>query len=112
LEEVLTILGSTITPSQLGNKFMEKSIWGGTWIENIVQAISRDLMVDAMLNLEKAGLNPIFSVHDEVVCVVTKKELKKGKNLELMEKILTTLPNWAAGLPVAAEGYVSSRYRK
>jgi DNA polymerase len=98
--------------SQLGNKFMEKSIWGGTWIENIVQAISRDLMVDAMLNLEKAGLNPIFSVHDEVVCEVTKKELKKGKNLELMEKILTTLPNWAAGLPVAAEGYVSSRYRK
>jgi len=98
--------------SQLGNKFMEKSIWGGTWIENIVQAISRDLMVDAMLNLEKAGLNPIFSVHDEVVCEVTKKELKKGKNLELMEKILTTLPDWAAGLPVAAEGYVSSRYRK
>jgi DNA polymerase len=95
--------------SQIGNKFLKKSIWGGTWIENIVQAISRDLMVDAMLKLEKDNMNPIFSVHDEIVC-----ELPNATEADLgrMESILTDLPDWAEGLPVEAEGYLSTRYRK
>lgn len=89
-------------------KWQLKSLYGGLLAENIVQAISRDLMADAMLRLEAAGYPVVFSVHDEIVCEVPDGF---GSTTEF-ENIMTQTPEWATGLPVEVEGYTSKRYRK
>jgi DNA polymerase len=40
--------------------------YGGAWFENLVQAISRDILAEALKRLEKAGFAPILHIHDEV----------------------------------------------
>lgn len=89
-------------------KWILKGLYGGLLAENIVQAISRDLMADAMLRLDEAGYPVIFSVHDEVVC-----EVPDGfGSPQDFENIMTETPKWAKDLPIEVEGYTSMRYRK
>jgi len=82
------------------------SAYGGRLMENVTQGMSADLMYHGMSNAEDAGFRPFISVHDEVGV--------EGKENQLDEFIeaLCDLPTWAEGLPIAAEGYVSDRYRK
>ncbi|MEF2552023.1 DNA polymerase [Aurantimonas sp. A2-1-M11] len=82
--------------------------YGGLLAENATQAVARDVMADAMPRLEAAGYPLILSVHDELV---TEPKADHGSAAE-MEAILCDLPEWAAGLPVAAEGFEAERYRK
>jgi DNA polymerase len=83
--------------------------WGGKLTENIDQAISRDLLANAMLKLEKAGYPVVLTVHDEIVCEVEKKKA----NLNEFKKIMCDLPAWAKGFPIATdEGWVGERFRK
>ena len=82
--------------------------YGGKWTENVVQAIARDLMALAMLRLEEAGYRPVLTVHDEVVC----EEPNGQGSLEEFIGLMMTRPRWAAGLPIAAEGWEGTRYRK
>jgi DNA polymerase bacteriophage-type len=81
---------------------------GGILTENIVQATARDLMMPALLRLEKRGYRVLLSVYDEGVC---EKEKGKGKVDEFV-KILCELPPWAEGLPLEAKGWSGPRYRK
>jgi len=71
--------------------------FGGTWFQNAVQAIARDILAEALLRLEAAGYPVVLHVHDEVVC-----EVPNGAGtLEEFAKLMTTLPAWADGLPIA-----------
>lgn len=82
---------------------------GGPFIvHNCVQATARDLMAGAMMRLEQQGYPVIMSVHDEIIC-----EVPEGfGSLDEMIRIMTEVPGWAKGCPIAAEGKEGPRYCK
>jgi len=82
--------------------------YGGIWIENAVQAVSRDLFAAAMPRLEAAGYPIVMHVHDEIVA-----EVPDGfGSVDEFVAILTAPPEWAAGLPIAAKGRNGPRFAK
>ncbi len=89
-------------------KWERQRTYGGKLTENIVQAIARDLLVVAMLKLDRMGYPIILHVYDEVVI-----EADKGfGSLAEVNHVMSTPPKWAATCPVAAEGFEAERYRK
>lgn len=95
-------------------KWGRQSTYGGKLTENIVQAIARDLMAEAMLRLDEADFELCLSVHDEVVAYVAESESEELDKwmLEKFIHTMTELPAWAKGCPVTAEGWIDTRYRK
>lgn len=85
-------------------------IWGGTLTENAVQAISRDVLADAMLRVEDAGHRTGFHCHDEIVPVVPKERGEEVLKLAIEE--MSRVPIWAERMPLGAEGSLSVHYRK
>lgn len=79
--------------------------YGGRLIENIVQAISREILAAALVRLHKAGFEVVGHVHDEAM-------VQNTTDVERVSKIMCELPAWAKGLPLDAEGFACSRYRK
>ena len=83
--------------------------YGGSLTENIVQATARDLMRDAMLRLEASGVyETVLTVHDELVA---ESDADKG-GVEDYAKLVSATEPWAEGMPVKAEAWRASRYRK
>lgn len=82
--------------------------YGPKLVENIVQAVARDCLAEAMLRLEKNGFPVVFHVHDEVIC-----EVPEGRSSakELSEMMAEPIP-WAQGLPLKADAYECEYYRK
>jgi Toprim domain/CHC2 zinc finger len=82
--------------------------WYGTFTENVVQALSRDLLAAAMQRLDAAGYGVVLHVHDEIVC-----EVPEGfGSTEEFHRLLTQVPTRAAGLPIAAKVWTGRRYVK
>lgn len=84
-----------------------RATFGGCTVENLTQAICRDLLADALVRLEAAGLPVALHVHDEAVC-----EVEREADLARVEAIMGEAPAWAAGLPIKVEGHVGRRYGK
>ena len=84
--------------------------FGGLMTENVVQALARDLMVDAMFKLEKNGFPIVLTVHDEIVC----EPLKEDADEKAFQEIMCDTPAWAKKIqvPVAVESWVGDRYKK
>lgn len=82
--------------------------YGGLYTENVVQAISRDLLVYAMWNAERAGWPIVMHVHDELVCEVpTFMSDPQG-----LEQVMREVPPWATGLPLNSSGWENERFTK
>lgn len=94
-------------PSAAG-KMVEQETFGGKLVENCTQAIARDLLAHAMQNLECHGYRIVFHVQDECVMEVP---LGFG-SVEEACAIMGQEPAWAEGLPLRADGYECSSYRK
>ena len=89
-------------------QWRRQDTYGGTLVENIVQATARDVMAAGMKAAEAAGYSVVLTVHDEVVA-----EVPEGfGSVEELIGLLTTVPAWAEGCPIGAEGWRGRRYRK
>ena len=106
--DVLTFMGEKSGKSG-GKSWQRVDTYGGKLVENITQAVARDLMAEAMLRIEAAGFEIILSVHDELIA-----EVREDSNLsvEQFEKLMSALPSWAAGCPVESKGWISKNYKK
>lgn len=83
--------------------------YGGKLVENITQAVARDVMASGMLRLCRAGYAVLGSVHDELLLEL---DPRKGETLGSVLKLFRQVPPWAAGLPIDAGGYEGVRFRK
>jgi DNA polymerase len=91
----------------VGNGTQRRIVGGPTQVENIIQAIGRDLLTHALVNVERTGFRTVTHVHDEIVTETT-----GGLTVERLSSLMCDLPDWAEGLPVEAAGYTTQRYRK
>ena len=85
-------------------------LYGGLLTENVVQALSRIIIAEQMLKIHDAGYRIVTMTHDEIVIIAKKKDAKKA--LDFMIKTMSTPPDWAQGLPLAAEGGYDTSYSK
>ncbi|PKL12539.1 MAG: hypothetical protein CVV52_09690, partial [Spirochaetae bacterium HGW-Spirochaetae-8] len=81
--------------------------FGGKLVENVVQAISRDLLCYAMQQLEAAGCHIVMHIHDEVVI-----EAPMDMEVDEVGRIMSIVPSWAEGLMLNAAGYEAEFYMK
>lgn len=95
--------------NQLTRQWTTLYTHGGKACENIVQALCRDLLAYAMINVEGGGYPIVLSVHDELVCETP--DTPEYTVAEL-EKLMCALPEWAEGFPLVAEGQELKRYAK
>ena len=88
-------------------KWLRLESYGPKFVENIVQATARDILVEAMRRLESAGYQIVMHVHDEAVI-----EAPTDSSLEDICAIMGQTPAWAGGLLLRADGYVCDFYQK
>lgn len=91
-------------------KRLPMKLWGGILAENCSQAMARDVLCYQMLEIEKAGLDIILHVHDEIIVECDEADAEKA--LETMNRIMSTAPEWCSNLPLSSEGYISQHYTK
>lgn len=102
----LTFLGL----NQASRKFGRIETYGGKLVENITQAVARDCLSEALMRLDAAGFAVRFHVHDEVIAETPARGA--DEELRRMVGVMCQTPEWAEGLPLNAEGFVSEFYKK
>ena len=89
-------------------KWERLETFGGKLVENAVQGIARDPLASSMMNVTAAGYRIVFHVHDEIIA-----EMPEGQgSVDEMCRLMSINPDWAEGLPLAADGYECEYYRK
>jgi DNA polymerase len=84
------------------------STYGGKLTENVVQALCRDIMAEAMLRLRGTEYRPVLTVHDEIVSEVVAGE----GDVKEFQGIMAAQPEWADGFPIEADGWRDVRFHK
>lgn len=83
--------------------------YGGKLVENATQAFARDVLAYNMPAIERAGYEIVLSVHDELL---TETPDREEFNADELGQMMATAPDWAKGIPLAAAGFETTRYRK
>lgn len=105
----LSYMGWNTNPKMGPLGWVRMKTYGGKLTENVVQAVARDILAYAMIQLTKAGYPIVLHVHDEIVAEI----LKTYGSIEEFERIMSTMPWWCVGWPVKASGgWRGRRYRK
>ena len=81
----------------------------GKLVENIVQAVARDVFMTGMRKAEEAGYSVVLRVHDELVCEVPDDP---AFTHDALAGMMGENPSWSIGLPLSAAGFSAYRYRK
>ncbi len=90
-------------------KWIRIGTHGGSLVENADQAASRDLLAEAMLRVDQdPRFDLLLSIHDEVIAEAPIGTCAIGE----FEDMMAVVPDWADGMPIAAEGWKAQRLRK
>jgi DNA polymerase bacteriophage-type len=95
--------------NQYSRKWCRLQTYGGKIFENICQAVARDVMAHNMPAIEAAGYAIVLTVHDEVICETPDSD---EFNEDHLSGLLAKNPPWSIGMPLAAAGFQTARYRK
>jgi len=82
-------------------------IWGGSVVENVVQALARIIVGEQMIAINER-YKPVLTVHDAIVCVATNED--KDNALKFITDIMSTPPSWGQDLPIACEAKYGQSY--
>lgn len=88
-------------------KWSSQKSYGGKFIENIVQATARDVLANALKNIDKEGFKIVMHVHDEVVI-----EIDKEEDVSKIKNIISSPISWLPGLPLKEESFINTFYKK
>ena len=101
--------GEAVTYEGVGEqkKWTRLESYGPKFVENIVQGTARDILAEAMLRLNSHGYRIVMHIHDEAVI-----EAPADSSLEDICAVMGQTPEWAKGLLLRADGYVTDFYRK
>ena len=95
--------------NQLTRQWGFQYTYSGKLVENCTQALCRDLLANALLNVEANGYPIVLHVHDEIICETPDTP---EYNVAELERLMCSLPEWAEGFPLVAEGAEMKRYAK
>lgn len=95
--------------NQLTRQWGFQYTYSGKLVENCTQALCRDLLANALLNVEANGYPIVLHVHDEIICETPDTP---EYNVAELERLMCELPEWAEGFPLVAEGAEMKRYAK
>lgn len=95
--------------NQFSRKWEKIESYGAKNVENITQAVACDLLSEGLLRMDAAGYKTVLTIHDEAI---TETPDTDEFTFKKMEHLMSTLPDWAPGLPLVAAGYEAYRYRK
>lgn len=105
----ITYMGMNSDYKKGPKDWIQLDTYGGKLTENIVQAVARDILAYSMKNVDAAGYAIVMHVHDEIVSEI----LQGTGSIEEFERIMSTLPPWAADWPLkVGGGWRGRRYRK
>lgn len=93
--------------NQTTKKWERLRTYGGKLVENLIQAIARDILGAVILRARRKGLSIVFHIHDEVVV-----EASEGQTLQDVEALFDTPPSWCHDLPLKGAGYSTPYYLK
>jgi DNA polymerase len=96
--------------TSFGTNWTKISGYGGLLCENVTQGAAACLLRGALIRLEEAGYPVVFHAHDEAVVEIP--ETAPASAIKEVEELMAVVPDWAEGLPLAAEGWRGKRYRK
>ncbi len=102
--------GKVIHDPHNASNWARVGTYGGSLLENVVQAVCRDLLAEAMLRLDDAGFNVVLHVHDEIVCEESGLPGLWDMNEEAMECVMNEVPTWAKDFPVSVKCEATMRY--
>lgn len=109
LDEDGTCTFSYMGVEQFTRKWKRIKTYGGKVVENVTQAVAADVLAEGLINLEAAGYETVLTIHDEVLAETPNTA---DYNVKEMMRLMTELPDWTKGLPLAAAGFEDVRYRK
>ena len=89
------------------NRFGNISIWGGSVVENVVQALARIVIGEQMVAISHR-YRPALTVHDAVVCIAPEEE--KDEALKYIMEEMSRPPVWGQDCPITCEGGYGDNY--
>jgi DNA polymerase len=92
------------------HQWQRRRLYGSLIVENIVQAIARDVLAVGMVRAHEAGFIIVAHTHDELLCEVD--PFDKRHTLAYLYDLMTSPIEWAAGLLIKADGWEGEVYRK
>ncbi len=98
--------------NQYTRKWERQSTHGGKILENICQAVARDILAEALVAVDEdhPEMQTVLHVHDEIGALV--KDAGAEEALKTLDDVMSVTPSWAPGLLLSAAVFVTQRYRK